>query len=456
MMVTVTEGASPLPPAARLRELPYLVVKIVLGSSKLNPWCDNDDAVGVEWKGSNDGVYNVEDYDLAEKIAQSIVKNYCVPNSTTLGNMSPDEVLKIHKMASDRLISDGDFRSGKKGLVMLKDQSGSGYWRMVLPAKHLKVEGWYVDVTSAPISFDNLLEYETIFVQRMHDWDSYYMLKKLKDAGKRLVYDIDDDIFNVPPTNPAYHVLTRDAQTAALSCMGLADVVTTTSTVLAERLQIELPDTAVKIIPNALELGNGWLDIDKIGSPDGLKRIFWQGSATHGEDWGECIEAIDIVMRERDNVILTILGFLPPLVQERLGLPHWKNRVQYLGFNDSETYFNIIKHVRADVGIAPLQLTPFNQAKSPIKWIEYSMMGIPTVASNVEPYNLVIPQMDDESGEEVGILVSSVDEWKESIISCFDNPESIKVVVKNARKKVSEEYDIEKIAPFWTSALCQD
>jgi glycosyltransferase involved in cell wall biosynthesis len=446
MSTTVTEGASPLPCEARIRELPYLITKLVIGCRIHSSWHDNDDAVGVEYRGDTE-VYNIEDVKVSQRIADEIKEEYCIPSGiSTLSSF--DEVLSIHKMAQDRLRAEGDFRADKKGLAMLKDQSGSGYWRMVLPSKYLNLDDTYIDVTSAPITFENLLEYETIFVQRMHDWDSYYMLKKLKDAGKRLVYDIDDDIFNIPPSNPAYHVLTRDAQTAALACMGIADVVTTTSSILGERIQGELPNTAIKVIPNALELGEGWIDLENIGSPDGNKRIFWQGSATHEEDWIECIEAIDAVMQERDNVILTILGYLPSLVQARLGLPHWQGRVEYLGFNDSETYFNLIKHIRADVGIAPLQLTPFNQAKSPIKWIEYSMMGIPTVASDVEPYNLIM-----ESSKS-GLLVRRHEEWKSAIDLCFDNKDEAKNFVKTGREIVNEKFDISKMAASWEAVLC--
>ncbi len=320
-MTTVTEGASPLPPEARLRELPYLITKIVLGSGKLNPWCRDDDAVGVEWKGTTD-VYNIDDYTLSEQIANDIIDTYCVPSNVTLANLSADETLRIHKMAQDRLSAKADFRAGKSGLIMLKDQSGSGYWRMVLPGKYLNNDEWYVDVTSASVPFENLLEYQTIFVQRMHDWESFYMLKKLKEAGKHLVYDIDDDIFNVPPSNPAYHVLTRDAQMAATACMGICDLVTTTSEVLFQRLRALMADVPIEVIPNALELGDEWASLDDIGSPDQSKRILWQGSATHADDWLQCGEAIDMVMQERDNVILTILGFLPPFVQQRLSLPH--------------------------------------------------------------------------------------------------------------------------------------
>ena len=37
-------------------------------------------------------------------------------------------------------------------------------------------------------------------------------------------------------------------------------------------------------------------------------------------------------------------------------------------------------------GLAPLEDTPFNRAKSDLKFLEYSALGLPTVASRVTPY----------------------------------------------------------------------
>jgi glycosyltransferase involved in cell wall biosynthesis len=299
------------------------------------------------------------------------------------------------------------------------------------------------------VKFDYLLEYDTIYVQRLHDWESFYVLEKLKKAGRRIVYDMDDDIFSLTPDNPAFHVISRDNQQAAVACMKLADVVTTTTAVLQHRLAQVLDGEWPEIIPNALDVDDGWLDTDKTGSPDGLKRIFWQGSATHAEDWEVCIGAVDRIMQEYQNVHLVLLGYLPPVVIERLqSQQHWKGKVEHLGFNDVETYFQIIRHVRADVGIAPLSPKPFNEGKSPIRWLEMTCIGMPVVASNMEPYSSVI-----RHGGSGWLVNPNVDEWYSRLKTCLDNPSESKGVIEEARKDARECYDIKEIVKCWQEVL---
>jgi len=355
---------------------------------------------------------------------------------------SPKTAMEIHRKAAERLLKEMDDRAGLRGLLMLKDTSGSGWWRMVHPARYMEPEGWYIDVTAAEVPFEQLIEYDTIFVQRIHSWEEYYMLEKLKRAGKRIVYDIDDDMFHIPEDNPAAKVLRKDQQFAAMACMKLVDQVTTTSSFLKQMLE---PDgISLRVIPNALDMEDGWMDISQTGSSDGWQRIFWQGSATHAKDWEECIEAVERVMDSRDRVRLVILGFLPPVVQERVH--KWPGRVEYMDFSDPETYFQLVKHVKADVGLAPLKDEIFNHSKSPIKFVENALIGMPTVASNVAPY--------DEVVRDNGILAKTPEEWERAILKCLDRKAFRKERVAKSRRLVERSFNIRKVAKDWEEVLC--
>ena len=334
-------------------------------------------------------------------------------------------------------------------VAMLKDKGGAGYWRMVLPARAIAGEGVHIDVTSADVKFDYLLEYDTIMVQRLSDWESYYVLEKLKKAGKHIVYDIDDDIFSLTPDNPAFHVIGRDNQQAAAACMKLADKVTTTTDVLANRLRQIVDDISPEVIPNAMDTRDGWLPTEETGSPDEWKRIFWQGSAPHEQDWGVCIEAVDRIMGKHKNVRLVLLGYLPQCVIARIEQPHWKGRVEHIGFNDPETYFDIIHHVRADVAVAPLQPQTFNEAKSPIKWLEATLIGIPVVASAMEPYASVI-----EDGEDGRLVPPDTDAWYRALEEMLLCPaKERRDMVRVARRRASSDFDIRNISGAWTDIL---
>jgi glycosyltransferase involved in cell wall biosynthesis len=309
----------------------------------------------------------------------------------------------------------------------------------------MDMDGIYVDITSGAVKFEHLLEYDTIFVQRLHSWDSFYVLERLRKAGKRIVYDIDDDLFSIPADNPASKAIGRNEQMAAVECMKLADVVTTTTTTLQGRLESLIGRTPM-VVPNSLDPDGGWLPTPMTGSPDLWKRIFWQGSNTHAEDWNECFDAVNHVMQKREDVRVVILGYLPPVIQAVANEPHWKGRIEYLEPMEPESYFQIIKHVRAEVGLAPLQSNWFNLAKSPIKWLENALIGMPTVASLVGSYT-------EMEGDREIVLCSTTVEWIEAIERCLNDGAWRKKIVETARRKARREYDIHNTARTWKQLL---
>jgi len=439
MSVNVSEGVAMMTPEERKREMPYLVSWLAAGAVVHYPYREQKDVVALELDGDFREM-NLKDWEEVEKIYEKVL---CAGMGTSL---SGRDILRCHYLAGKFMEK---AEKPLKSMVMLKDRSGAGYWRMVMPANHMeKCFDGTIDVTSAEVTFDSLLEYDTVFVQRLHDWESYYIIEKLKKAGKKVVYDIDDDIFSLTPDNPAFHVIGRDNQIAARETMKLADVVTTTTDILASRLK-QVTDGAVEpvVIPNAMN-PEGWLPTELTGSPDEWQRVFWQGSATHEADWEVCIEGLNAVMSERDNVRVVILGCLPQAIQQIVHLPHWQGKVEYMGFSDTETYFQIVKHLKAEVGLAPLVNNTFNQAKSPIKWMENTLIGMPTVASAMQPYSDVI--VDGVNGR---LVSDDPVEWQKAIEMYLDSSEARITAIGESRKVVAERFDVRKTAQKWKSIL---
>lgn len=435
----ITETVATLPPRARKKEIPYLVSWILLGAN-IHEKFEGGDGWALELGGEFRPV-SKEDLDLAVRVAATVSPG----NHEKM--VSGKRLLEMHKAAST-VCESIEVPQGRR-IVMLKDKGGAGYWRMVLPTRYMEkaYQDVSIDVTGGELKFEYLLEYEVIMVQRLMDWRSFYVLERLKKAGKRIVYDIDDDIFSLTPNNPAFHVISRDNQTAAAACMKLADAVTVTTEVLQSRIA-QVTGVSPIVIPNALDTSDRWLPTEKTGSPDGNKRIFWQGSSTHAADWEVCIAAVDRIMAEHKNVRLVLLGFLPPVVIERLSQPHWKGKVEHVGFSDPETYFEIIHHVRAEVGIAPIAPEQFNEAKSPIKWLEATLIGMPVVASDMEPYSSVI-----EHGVNGSLVKTQLDWHRELYKYITMKPDERRAIVAKAREVAEYAYDIKRVVEAWREVL---
>lgn len=448
METNTGEGAAVMTAEARRLEIPLLAARIVMGAQTSSNWHGKQDTVRVYFD-DNEWAIHVKDYDLAAAIAGEIKKLWIDLSAKSNCLSTPTVALEVVTLAAALYARRTDNRAGKKGIIMLSDNDGCGFWRMRLPARFMPGDGWFADITSAVVKYERLLEYDTIFVQRFHEWDAFYVLEKLKKAGKRIIYDIDDDLFSIPRENPAANVIRKDQQFAALEIMRLADVVIAATPVLKMRLEQDLGlKGKVVVVPNALDLED-MVPTALCGSPDGVRRIFWQGGTTHAEDWTVCLSAIEKVMQEENDIRLTLLGFLPPIVLDMVKRRGWHNRVEHSGFSEPETYYQMIKHVRAEVGLAPLIDNQFNRGKSPLKLIENSVIGMPTVASRVAPYESAI-----EDGKS-GYLVSTPDEWYLALKALLSDEKKQKEILTEARKYVAEEHDIRKVALEWSAILCQ-
>jgi glycosyltransferase involved in cell wall biosynthesis len=450
-VIPIHTNINVMPPDTKKKLLPYTVIRILTGGEAIPNFENKPDVIGLKW---NDDVelLHRDDFKIAKSVADSLWQTQVVAKNLLTTISSLPTAMGLHKSAMEEIerIVDDKYQ-GKKGLLFIKDKSGCGYWRMVVPARYLDDSEIYIDCAEVEVTYDYLLEYGTIVVQRLHSWKEYYVLRELKKLGKYLVYDIDDDIFNIPPSNPVYRYIRADQQEAAKAIMELADVITTPSEVIKERFGFQ---NKTIVIPNAIDLDDGWVkligndvaDTQALGSPDENRRILWAGSATHGQDWVQCVGAVDEVMRQNDDVRLVVLGFLPDILRsfiEDANRPWWNKRVEFMDFVDVETYCKIAKHIRADVAIAPLEDTLFNQAKSCLKFVEYTAIGAPCVASNVTPYKEVI-----EHGKS-GFLADEMDEWIEHMQYVLDHPKDRMSVVREARKTVTESYNIKRVIENW-------
>ncbi len=78
-------------------------------------------------------------------------------------------------------------------------------------------------------------------------------------------------------------------------------------------------------------------------------------------------------------------------------------------------YFKTLASLQLDLALIPLNNNDFNFYKSPQKYFEYAMMGIPVIASDIEVYSDVI-----DNGEN-GYILPDIYEWIDVIDSLMDD-----------------------------------
>jgi glycosyltransferase involved in cell wall biosynthesis len=163
----------------------------------------------------------------------------------------------------------------------------------------------------------------------------------------------------------AYRTITRT--------MEVADMVTTTTKYLANKLKKY--NNNVVVLPNYIDIDE-W-NLPLIYNDTGTIRIGWVGSITHVDDVKMIVEPIKSICKEFKNVQLVTMGD-PRVGALFKGLPvESQNGVPY------DAYPAKLRSLRLDIGLAPLQDNVFNRCKSNIKWLEYSLVGVPGVYSPI-------------------------------------------------------------------------
>jgi glycosyltransferase involved in cell wall biosynthesis len=89
---------------------------------------------------------------------------------------------------------------------------------------------------------------------------------------------------------------------------------------------------------------------------------------------------------------------------------------------------------RFDAAIAPLTDTPFNRAKSALKFMELAACGLPTVASRVSPYLSTIREEED------GLLADDVESWITQLKRLLHDPALRQRLGSAARRRAENEF----------------
>ena len=102
-----------------------------------------------------------------------------------------------------------------------------------------------------------------------------------------------------------------------------------------------------------------------------------------------------------------------------------------------------------DVGVMPLEDSPWERGKCGYKLIQYMACGLPVVASPVGVNSSIV------SDGENGILAKSSGEWLKALELLLSEPDLRRTLGQAGRRKVEEEFCIQVTAPRLASLLRQ-
>jgi glycosyltransferase involved in cell wall biosynthesis len=333
-----------------------------------------------------------------------------------------------------------------KILFILSDESGCAMYRALLPRYFLRLLPEVSEVKAVgQVSRLDVKLADVIVFQRIHMKEHEGIFHWAREEKKKLVYEIDDSVWSIPTWNPAYLVWNEEMQKQVSHFVSLCDAASCTTQNLAEELRQW--NKTVFVLPNSLNL-DMWREL-KFNVPKSVHnelRIGWGGSPTHKGDLMVISRVlVDIAWKYRaKNLKYYFLGYAPPeLIESLSGFVAFSKGVDIRIFPDKLHMLNL------DIGLAPLVDCKFNRAKSNIKWLEYSALNVPVVASNVGPYK------DSIVHGETGLLSENTYESWFNNLSRIIEDSSLRVsLARKANQIVYRDYDSRKNAKLWYDAFC--
>jgi len=302
-------------------------------------------------------------------------------------------------------------------------------------------------------SIQKILDEKDIIVfQRPTDLAHLKLMKKAKKMGKKIVQTADDDYINVPLWNTGhkYYTERRGIIEETFRICDAMDVTTPylqnlyssyckKVDILVNSQDIDLIDVTpgLREFPAFSKSGER-LTMDRFNEMrQGRKFILWGGSPTHEKDLEVIVGAARRITRS-EKVVFGFVGYIHRQLMELIPA----DSLCLFSLVPCMQYFMLYKGIKADIGLAPVCDVPFNHGKSSNKAVEYQIMKILPMMSDLVTYQGCSPR---------GIYCGNLEyEWFRGLREAVHMSDDERLIrVEENRKYVEDNYDIKKNVTLW-------
>lgn len=253
------------------------------------------------------------------------------------------------------------------------------------------------------------------------------LVTKFRVRGKRILFDIDDFVFNPSYAHLIISTLDQDTDNFELwdywfaytSRMGetlrLCDGAITTNDYLAARIT-EFSGLPVNVVPNFIneeqlnlsEMLFRSKEASGFSRDDKICLGYFSGSPSHNLDYAIITSALEEVLENDPRVELMVVGY----IEAGPELSRFGRRIKRQHFHD---YVNLQRLVGSvEFNLMPLQLNDFTNCKSDLKYFESAIVGTVSIASPSHTYAAAI------QGGENG-YIAQAHQWASVIERAIEN-----------------------------------
>lgn len=254
-------------------------------------------------------------------------------------------------------------------------------------------------------------------------------------SGKPVVYETDDDL----ASTPEWHGKDEHRENAVWIGRLLPHValVTVSTDVLRDRFAREHP--RVEVLPNCLNPSLWPVEAPvQTGVLD--PHILYAGNRGHWQDLASIEDVLFDALERHRELSVTVAGV------DRTALAAHR-RVNMLPFNgDYASYPARLACLAASFAVVPLQPHPFNDAISPIKFLEFAALGVPGIFQDMAPYRVV---EDGVTGLKAGMDPAG---WARAIDQLVEDNHLRQRLAERANRAAREGHLLAQHANRWLTA----
>jgi glycosyltransferase involved in cell wall biosynthesis len=252
------------------------------------------------------------------------------------------------------------------------------------------------------------------------------LITRAKDFGRRVLFDVDDLVFDPDYVHLILNTLDQqlseaawDSWFASIGRLGatlrLCDGVIVTNEYLASRVT-QYADRQTYVIPNFLNEEQIAVSrqIFTLKRESGFARDehihlgYFSGTPTHNKDFEVMAGALARVMGRHPGLILRVVGFL----DLKGALQEHRSRVE---FHPLQDFLNLQRLIGStEFNLVPLQDNVFTNCKSELKYFEAGIVGTITLASPTFTFRNAVRDGDN------GFLANAY-EWEDKLSSLIDS-----------------------------------
>lgn len=292
-----------------------------------------------------------------------------------------------------------------------------------------------------PVHYDHTLEFFNSCRQRY---------------GKTTIIETDDNFIDVPLWNEAHSSYRPNSRFryTALETMIMADAMTVTTPHLKElytkfNQEIHVNENSLDFIGDRKFVG--W-DRVSVRKHRGI-RIGWIGGRSHYEDLMMVAPALTEILKIYPEVTLCLVNSALKESCQALGRPYpfeGLTNVHYVNRSvPINRYAEFMASFGFDIGIAPLVDCNFNRSKSNLRWLEYSALKIPCVATDISHFRQTIKNGND------GFLIreNNLQDWVTTLGLLIRDRGLREDIGRSAYKRVKKDFNVKNNAPKFVRLL---